>query len=151
MPNVPMYCALCLVAVLATASCAPPASAPDPTAEIATMLARSAEAWNAGDLDGFMSDYADDSTTSFMSGGRPRYGYDWIRSSYAPRFEPGAQRDSLRFENIVARALGPDYAMATARFVLAQGDSITGSGPFTLVLQRIDGRWKILHDHTSGD
>jgi len=151
MPRVPTIRALRVVAVLAAAGCARPAAAPDPTAEITAMLARSAEAWNAGDLDGFMSDYAADSTTSFMSGGRPRYGYDWIRSVYAPRFEPGAQRDSLHFENVAARALGPDYAMATARFVLAHGDSITGSGPFTLVLQRIDGRWKILHDHTSGD
>ena len=115
------------------------------------MLARSAGAWNAGDLAGFVSDYVDDSTTSFMAGGRPRYGYDWIRSNYAPRFEPGAERDSLHFERVVARALGPGYAMATARFVLTRGDSTTGSGPFTLVLQRIDGRWKILHDHTSSD
>jgi ketosteroid isomerase-like protein len=60
-------------------------------------------------------------------------------------------RDSLRFENVHARPLGPDYAMATARFVLFRGDSTTASGPFTLVLHRMDGRWKIIHDHTSSD
>lgn len=151
MPHVRVRSTLCAATMLAAASCAAPASAPDPTAEISAMLAHSAEAWNAGDLDGFMSDYANDSTTSFVAGGGPRYGYDWIRGSYAPRFEPGAERDSLRFENVVGRALGAGYAMATARFVLARGDSITASGPFTLVLQRIDGRWKILHDHTSSD
>ncbi len=138
--------------LLALVGCAPPrAPSPDPTAEITAMLAHAAAAWNAGDLDGFVSDYADDSTTSFMAGGRPQYGYDWIRRNYAPRFEVGAERDSLHFEDVAARALGPGYAVATARFVLAREDSITLSGPFTLVLQRIDGRWRILHDHTSSD
>jgi len=151
MPKVPLSRAFAGAVVLTAVSCSPPATAPDPTAEITAMLARSAVAWNAGDLDGFVSDYANDSTTSFVAGGRPRYGYDWIRSNYAPLFEPGAERDSLHFENVAARALGPAYAMATARFVLARGDSITSSGPFTLVLQRIEGRWKILHDHTSSD
>src|SRR5439155_25591870 len=35
----------------------------DPQAEVAAMLARSAADWNAGDLVGFMSDYARDSLT----------------------------------------------------------------------------------------
>jgi ketosteroid isomerase-like protein len=52
---------------------------------------------------------------------------------------------------VAGRGLGSDYILATARFVLFRGDSITGSGPFTLVLQRIDGAWKIVHDHTSSD
>jgi len=129
----------------------PPSTPPDPTPDITAMLAHSADAWNAGDLDGFLSDYADAPTTSFMAGGKPVYGSARIRANYAPRFEPGAQRDSLWFENVAGRPLGPGYALATARFVLARGDSVTASGPFTLVLQRIDGRWKIIHDHTSSD
>jgi uncharacterized protein (TIGR02246 family) len=123
----------------------------DPTPDIRAMLTHSAAAWNAGDLDGFLADYADDTTTSFMADGGPRYGFDWIRSNYAPRFAADAVRDSLRFENVHARALGPDHAMATARFVLFRDDSTTASGPFTLVLRRLNGQWKIIHDHTSSD
>ena len=108
-------------------------------------------AWNAGDLDRFVSDYEDDSSTTFISSGRPQHGLEWIRSHYAPRFAPGADRGSLRFENVEVRALGQDYAIATARFVLFHRDSITASGPFTLVLHRKDGRWKIIHDHASSD
>jgi uncharacterized protein (TIGR02246 family) len=152
MPHVRFGTALCVVALATVVGCSPPApSAPDPTAEITAMLTHSAGAWNAGDLDGFVSDYANDPSTSFMAGGQPQYGHDWIRAHYAPRFEPGAERDSLHFENIATRTLGPGYAMATARFVLSRGDSVTSSGPFTLVLHRMDGRWKILHDHTSSD
>jgi ketosteroid isomerase-like protein len=28
---------------------------------------------------------------------------------------------------------------------------VVASGPFTLVLQRLGSRWRILHDHTSPD
>ncbi|MFQ6044815.1 MAG: YybH family protein [Gemmatimonadales bacterium] len=139
------------ITVLVLAACAPQPPAPDLKDEIEVMLRRSAAAWNAGDLEAFLSDYAADSTTSFVSGGRVHYGYDWIRDNYAPSFAPGTTRDSLRFEEIRAEPLGSEYAMATASFVLFRGDSVTGRGPFTLVLRRAAGRWRIIHDHTSRD
>jgi uncharacterized protein (TIGR02246 family) len=140
------------LALAATAGCQPRlVETGDPLAEIRALLTHSAAAWNAGDLDGFVSDYAVDSLTAFVADGRPQYGYDWIRNHYAPTFAVGAQRDSLRFDDIAARLLGTAHALATARFVLFRGDSVTASGPFTLVLTRTDGRWLIIHDHTSSD
>jgi ketosteroid isomerase-like protein len=123
----------------------------DPTMLVRTMLESSAGAWNTGDLGGFIDYYANDQTTSFMDGRQPQYGYDWIRSNYAPRFGPGASRDSLRFEGFAARSLGNDHILATARYVLHRGDSVTSSGPFTLILERRHGEWKIIHDHTNSD
>ena len=123
----------------------------DPTTVVTTMLASSAEAWNAGNLSGFIDDYANDPATSFMDGRRPQYGYDWVRSNYAPRFEPEAARDSLRFEDFAARRLGDNHILATARYVLHRDDTATSSGPFTLILERRDGKWKIIHDHTNAD
>lgn len=145
------------------ASCAPaaPAGGPAPTARpdaaaltdtIRTQFARSTEAWNRGDLDGFMADYARDSTTSYMAGGHLRQGYEWIRSNYARNyFAPGKRRDALRFEEFAVRPLSPTLALVTARFVLEDGGRVTASGPFTLVMERRPDGWKILHDHSSGD
>jgi uncharacterized protein (TIGR02246 family) len=138
------------LAALAAFACGQPAT-DDPRGAAAEMLDRSAAAWNAGDLDRFVSDYADDTATTFVAEGRPQYGYDWIRSHYAPVFQPGASRDSLRFENVAARSLGRDHRLVTARFVLHRGDSVTASGPFTLILRRDGDTWKIIHDHTSSD
>ena len=112
---------------------------------------RAAADWNRGDLDGFMADYARDSLTGFVSAGRVERGYDWIRAHYAPRFADGAQRDSLRFENLQVRPLGRDFALVTARYVLAKDGATVSSGPFTLVMQRQTNGWKIVHDHTSSD
>jgi len=114
-------------------------------------FSRSAEAWNRGDLDAFVSDYAQDSLTSFVSGGHLHQGFDWIRGHYAPRFEPGAERDSLRFEEFNVRPLSPTLALLTARYILFRGGRTSASGPFTLVMERRSDGWKILHDHTSSD
>ena len=118
---------------------------------ITDQFTRSAEAWNRGDQEAFLSDYAPDRETSFVSGGHLRRGFDFIRENYAPRFAPGAPRDSLRFEELDARPLSSTLALVTARFVLFRGSVTTGSGPFTLVMQRRSTGWKILHDHTSSD
>lgn len=116
------------------------------------MLTRSATAWNRGDLRGFMNDYVPDSTLSYVSGRGVLYGWQPLFDRYQRvYFAPGAKRDSLTFENLRVRPLGRDAAVATARFQLTRGDSVVASGPFTLVLERRQGRWLIVHDHTSAD
>jgi len=115
------------------------------------MLVASADAWNRGDLEAFASDYRrSDQTTYIGSTGRIS-GFEAIRDRYAPRFAPDASRDSLRFESLWTRPLGRRFALASARFVLHRAGVITASGPFTLVLRKIEGRWKIIYDHSSSD
>jgi uncharacterized protein (TIGR02246 family) len=121
------------------------------TADITRQLDRSASDWNRGDLDAFISDYAPESTTTFVDGRRARHGFDFIRQNYAPRFAPGARRDSLHFEEVEVRSLAPDLALVTARFVLMRNRAVTASGPFTLVMQQRPEGWRILHDHSSSD
>ena len=124
----------------------------NPPEEIATLLQRSAADWNRGDLTGFMSDYAQDSLTSYMANGHVQYGWQALYDRYQKNyFAPGKSRDSLSFDELHVRVLTPDFAYATARFKLTRGDSVVASGPFTLVLQRQGERWRILHDHTSAD
>lgn len=143
-----------LLVTLLSVACserASPATPPEALAIVETMLRSSAEAWNRRDLEAFISDYAPESTTTFVSGAQVQHGLEWIRQNYAPTFAPGAVHDSLRFESLEARSLGGDHILATARYVLFRAGSITSSGPFTLVLKRINGPWKIIHDHTSRD
>jgi uncharacterized protein (TIGR02246 family) len=119
--------------------------------QFTSQLDRAADDWNRGDLDGFLSDYAPESTTTFVDGRRARHGFDFIRQYYAPRFAPGARRDSLHFEEIEARRLSPQLALVTARFVLSRGGTISASGPFTLIMEQRPAGWRILHDHSSSD
>jgi uncharacterized protein (TIGR02246 family) len=146
---------------IALAACRPggrPATAPSPdadqvglTRQMVVQLERAASDWNRGDLEGFLSDYAPESTTTFIDGRRARHGFDFIRDNYAPRFAPGARRDSLHFEEVEARWLSPTLALVTARYILQRGGATSASGPFTLVMERRSEGWKILHDHSSSD
>lgn len=122
----------------------------DPVRSVREMLLASADAWNQGDLDGFLSTYADAPSTSFMTLAGPIHGRDSIRAAYAPAFEgAGAVRDSLRFEDLSVRTIPPLMAVATGRYILERGDVITSNGWFTVVLRRASEGWRIVHDHSS--
>jgi uncharacterized protein (TIGR02246 family) len=121
------------------------------TEQLTRQLARAATDWNRGDLDGFVSDYAPESTTTFVDGRRSRHGFQFIREMYGRRFRPGVRRDSLHFEEIEVRALSPALALVTGRFILQRGNQTTASGPFTLVMASRPEGWRIVHDHSSSD
>lgn len=126
-------------------------SGPSLDARITDALEASAAAWNRGDLEGFMDVYLQSPETTYVGGTGLEVGYDAIRRRYAPLFDPGAERDSLRFEDVRVRALDAGVAVGVSRWVLHRGGEVTGTGPFTLVLRRVDGAWKIVHDHSSSD
>ncbi len=145
--------------VLAVASCGPrPAATPAPGGgdealrlhdELTSRLAHGAAAGNRGDLDAFMSDYLPDERTSFVTNEGVLHGVDEVRSRYAPRFAPGGVRDSLSFEKVETDWLAPGVAYMNAVYVLSRGDSVVARGPTSLVLVRREGRWLIVHDHSS--
>lgn len=145
------------LAVVACRSAGHTATVPSPETnaalqqEIVAQLNRAAFDWNRGDLEGFLSDYAPESTTTFIDGRRARHGINFIRQNYTRWFAPGARRDSLHFEEVETRRLSPTLALVTARFILQRGGTISSSGPFTLVMERRPAGWLILHDHSSSD
>ena len=122
-------------------------------AELEAMLRRAAVDWNRGDLDGFMSDYLPgDSTTYIGSRGLVR-GPTAIRGSYARLFTGEIQRDSLSFVILDVDPVAPDAANLIAQYILTRRiggrDSVTARGPTSLLVRRVDGRWRIVHDHSS--
>ncbi len=118
-------------------------------AEISAMMDSAASAWNRGDLDRFMEDYAPDTTTTFIGSKGVLRGRAAIRQAYAPRFAPGGVRDSLSFENLEVDVLGKDVVNTIAFYRLTRGDSTIARGPTSLVMRRVGGRWLIIHDHSS--
>lgn len=144
--------------VLASTSCAATATVYRPEAmdaatvhaEIAAMMAGSAAAWNRGDLDAFMEDYVPGMRTTFVGSTGLLRGPEQLKERYRARyFAPGAPRDSLSFEQLAVDPLAPGLAYASAWYVLTRGDSVVARGPTTLVMMKQDGRWRILHDHSS--
>ena len=117
--------------------------------QVQTLLTESSDAWNAGDLDAFMASYLKDPSTTYIGSTGLLRGYDAIRDHYAPSFEPGAARDSLRFEDLYTRPLGPGLGLAVAHYVLYRSDTTTSTRIFTLILQQTPDGWGIVHDHSN--
>ncbi len=132
---------------------APPRAEPGMRAEILAMLANSAGAWNRGDLATFMADYLDGGRTTYVTKTAVLHGGDSIRAhylkSYAAQFAPGATRDSLSFEDTEIDSLAPGVAEVITFYKLTRRDSLVARGPFSGVLMKVDGRWRIVHDHSS--
>ena len=122
-------------------------------AELEAMLHRSAAAWNRGDLDGFMSDYLPGDSTTYIGGRGLVRGPAAIRTSYARLFTGEVQRDSLSFVILDVDPVAPNVANLIAQYVLTRRvggrDSVTARGPTSLLVRRVDGRWRIVHDHSS--
>ena len=121
--------------------------------EIVEMLQSSARAWNAGDLYGFLDDYWQSEDLTFSGPTGVTRGWEGVRDRYlASYWAPEAARDSLRFESLEVRPLGPDHALTLGRYVLYRPEEegrVTSSGFFSLVLERMGMEWRIVHDHTS--
>jgi uncharacterized protein (TIGR02246 family) len=116
-------------------------------AQIDAVLQQSARNWNAGDLDAFMSSYENSTQTTSISGQKIVYGIAAIKAGYVRHYGKRVS-GHLTFTNLTVRPLGPDYALAIARFHLAMTDGTHPTGPFSLILHHhADRGWLIILDH----
>ena len=140
------------VAVLAAASAlASVAAAQGPGATAArSVLDAQVEAWNRGDLEGFMATYWRSPDLVFCSGGTVTRGWDETLARYRKRYQSeGREMGHLQFDAIEVIPLGEDAALARGAWRLHMTDGKEPHGLFTLLLRRFDGAWRIVHDHTS--
>ena len=140
------------VAVLAVAAAlASVAAAEGPGATAArSVLDAQVEAWNRGDLEGFMATYWRSPDLVFCSGDTVTKGWDETLARYRKRYQSeGREMGRLRFDGIEVIPLGEDAALARGAWRLVMTDGKEPHGLFTLLLRRLDGAWRIVHDHTS--
>jgi beta-aspartyl-peptidase (threonine type) len=133
----------------ATAVAAEP-GAGDPRAAVLALLDAQVEAWNRGDLEGFMAGYWRSPELVFCSGATLTKGWDATLEHYRKRYQAeGREMGRLGFDAVEVLPLGPDGAAARGAWRLRTSDGKEPHGLFTLVLRRVDGAWRIVHDHTS--
>lgn len=117
-----------------------------PAAIIAAMT-RSANDWNKGDLNSFMTMYTDSSTMMYPTG---PVGLAAIRKLYATKYFNGKMpKQKLSYSEFKVTMLGKKYALLTGKFTLAGNSLPERSGRYSLVMVLTKQGWKILHDHSS--
>jgi ketosteroid isomerase-like protein len=151
--------AVALVAVLLAAplACAHPRSTSAPRfaaaddAAVRAVLAAQQDAWNRGDLAGYMAGYLRSPELVFTSGGNIRHGWDETIAKYRARYgnDPSTM-GKLGFEILGVQPLGADGAIVLGRWELTE-TPVAGRGVFSVALARTADGWKVVHDHTSSD
>ncbi len=125
----------------------------DPIPSPAEVVAAQQDAWNAGDLEGFMANgYWDSTELAFLSGGSWTTGYRPVLERYRRRYvEGGAEMGSLAFSRLETVPLGPDHALVRGRWDLDFDAQDDVGGLFSLVFRQFPEGWRVVHDHTSSD
>ena len=131
-----------------SASDAPAASRAAPTDEIRAVIQAQEDAWNRGDIDGFMNGYARAESTSFVSEDTVRRGWETVRARYQEKYSDRAKMGTLAFSELEINMLSNDSAVVLGRWQLQRAND-QPHGRFTLIFRRTKDGWKIVHDHTS--
>ena len=141
-----------LVATLSFAAGQVAAQEEDATAEIRLTLERVAESFESGELDLLDDVFAPGPGVHIIEGAGVNHGWAEYRDEHLrPELEA--------FENFEYRyfAIEPvvrgDMAFAAFRYELSaalNGSPLNMEGRGTAVLELLEGRWKIVHLHTSG-
>ena len=117
--------------------------------EVEQVLKVQSAAWNAGDLDGFMSTYWKSEKLSFSSGGRTTFGWQATLERYQRNYTPPKEMGRLKFSELIVTPIEQNSVLVLGNWHLTVSDSSNPHGNFSLVVKKIDGNWKIIHDHTS--
>jgi ketosteroid isomerase-like protein len=132
-------------------------SIPSPDAQaVITVLNKSADDWNRGDLDAFTTSYKNSPDILFI-GRTIQHGYAQMLARYKAAYPTPAAMGTLSFTQLAVQPLDAHFATVTGHFHLERTAAGGGNadGYFLLVMEHTNpaehtpGGWKIVRDDTS--
>lgn len=105
-------------------------------------------AWNRGDIDAFMKGYWENDSLMFVGKSGVTYGWTNTLNNYKKGYPDTAAMGKLIFTNIKVQKLSKKYYFIVGKWYLKRsiGDV---SGHYNLLMEKINGRWVIVTDHSS--
>jgi ketosteroid isomerase-like protein len=116
--------------------------------EIISILKIQDEAWNMGDINGFMETYLKSDSLMFIGKSGVTYGWQNTLNNYKKGYPDTTAMGKLKFTLINIKKLSRKYYHVVGKWHLTRsiGDL---QGHFTLLMQKIKGKWYIIADHSS--
>jgi ketosteroid isomerase-like protein len=115
---------------------------------IRALLHIQTQAWNRGDLEGFMQTYWQSDSLLFIGKSGVARGWQKTLDNYKRGYPDKAAMGTLAFDIIQVKKLSRKYYHVTGKWML-QRAADAPSGHYTLLLRKINGAWKIVSDHSS--
>ncbi|MBI5837528.1 MAG: DUF4440 domain-containing protein [Candidatus Eisenbacteria bacterium] len=144
---------LLAAAVTGAPTAAGPAPAVEPDrdpAEVRKVIAAQADAWNRGDLEGYMRGYWESDSLTFYGGGDVTRGWKPTLERYRKRCQgEGREMGRLTLDLADVSIVAPGQAVVRGAWALVRAAD-RPHGLFTLWLRHFgrDG-WRVVHDHSS--
>ena len=120
----------------------------DDESAIRTVLENQAAAWNRGSIEDFMKSYWNDDSLMFIGQTGITYGYKPTLAHYKTSYDSPDKMGKLFFSLLSVKRLSAGHYFVVGRWLLKRKIGDAG-GIFSLLFQKIKGRWKIVADHTS--
>ena len=115
---------------------------------ILKLLEDQRQAWNRGDLNGYMQGYLKSDSLVFVGKNGPKYGWDLTLANYKKGYPNQSAMGFLIFDILEFRLLSSDHAFVLGGWQLKREED-NPKGFFTLLLKKVEGTWKIIADHSS--
>jgi ketosteroid isomerase-like protein len=115
---------------------------------IRAVLDAQRDAWNRGDIEGYMDGYARSPKTEFVGGDSISRGWQTVLDRYKTKYNTREKMGTLTFSEIDIKLLSKDAALVLGRWHLKRAAD-EPHGIFTLLFRKTKAGWKIVHDHSS--
>jgi ketosteroid isomerase-like protein len=117
-------------------------------AAIRAVLDAQRDAWNRGDIEGYMDGYDRSPKTEFVGGDSISRGWQTVLDRYKKKYNSREKMGTLTFSEVEITLLSEDAALVLGRWRLRRA-SDEPHGTFTLLFRKTKAGWKIVHDHSS--
>ncbi len=117
-------------------------------AAIRSVLDAQRDAWNRGDIEGYMDGYDRSPKTEFVGGDSISRGWQTVLDRYKKNYNSREKMGTLNFSEIEITLLSRDAALVLGRWRLKRA-SDEPHGTFTLLFRKTKAGWRIVHDHSS--
>lgn len=116
--------------------------------EILQILGAQEKAWNEGNINEFMHGYWENDSLVFVGKNGLTYGYNNTLANYKKNYPDKTYMGKLKFTILSIKALGTEFYSIIGKWELTRTVGNL-SGHYTLLLNKINGEWKIISDHSS--
>ena len=117
-------------------------------AAVRAVLDAQRDAWNRGDIAGYMAGYSNSADITFLSGDSLTRGWQTVHDRYQKNYSSREKMGTLTFSDLETTILSSNMVMVIGRWHLQRSND-QPHGRFTLIFRNTKQGWRILHDHTS--
>ncbi|HXD33473.1 MAG TPA: DUF4440 domain-containing protein [Pyrinomonadaceae bacterium] len=118
------------------------------TDAVKAVLFAQRDAWNRGDIPGYMDGYERSPKTVFVSGDNVTHGWQTVLEHYQKSYNSREKMGTLSFTDLEINPIGNDRAVVIGSWRLKRAND-EPHGKFTLIFRKTKAGWRIVHDHTS--